>query len=386
MIPYSKQYIDKEDKKEVLKILNSQILTQGPIVEKFENKICKFVNSKYSLAVNSATSALHLACMAVGLKKGDLAWTVPITFAATVNCIVNCGAKVDFVDIDPDTFLISIKDLKKKLIIAKKNKKLPKVIIPVHLGGQPHSQAELYKLSKKYDFKIIEDASHSLGAKYKKEKVGSCRWSDLTVFSFHPVKPITTIEGGVVTTNNKLFYKKISLYRNNGITKNPNDFIKKSKKNLPWYYEYQTYGFNFRMNEISAGLGISQLKKINFFIRDRNRVAKIYKQKLKNLPISFQKISKFNHSTYHLLIVKFNLKKTNLNYKKIFNKFRLNRIFVNLHYMPLHQSHFLKKNFKIGSFYHSNQYANSCMSIPVFYKIKSSEINFVCNIIKKIFE
>ena len=227
MIPYSKQYIDKEDKKEVLKILNSQILTQGPIVEKFENKICKFVNSKYSLAVNSATSALHLACMAVGLKKGDLAWTVPITFAATVNCIVNCGAKVDFVDIDPDTFLISIKDLKKKLIIAKKNKKLPKVIIPVHLGGQPHSQAELYKLSKKYDFKIIEDASHSLGAKYKKEKVGSCRWSDLTVFSFHPVKPITTIEGGVVTTNNKLFYKKICLYRNNGITKNPNDFIKK---------------------------------------------------------------------------------------------------------------------------------------------------------------
>tara|TARA_A100001015_G_scaffold317226_1_gene433626 strand:- start:1204 stop:2364 length:1161 start_codon:yes stop_codon:yes gene_type:complete len=386
MIPYSKQYIDKEDTKEVLKILNSKILTQGPIVEKFEKKINKYVNCKFSVAVNSATSGLHIACLAAGLKKGDFAWTVPITFAATVNCIINCGAKVDFVDIDPETFIISIKNLKKKLIIAKNKGKLPKVIIPVHLGGQPHMQIELFKLSKKYKFKIIEDASHSLGAKFKNEKVGSCKWSDFSVFSFHPVKPMTTIEGGIVTTNNKIFYKKMCLFRNNGITKNYEDFIKKNGKKLPWYYEYQSSGYNYRMHEVAAGLGISQLKKLNTFIQYRNRVVKEYKKRLRGIPVSFQKILKFNKSTFHLLIIQFNLRKTHLTYKKIFDFFRANKIFVNLHYMPLHQSQFLKKNNNNKILHNSEVYSKTCMSLPVFYGIKTSQINFVCNKIKEIFK
>jgi len=382
MIPYSRQSINKNDIKQITKVLNSNFLTQGPLVPTFEKNFSKKVGSKFAVAVNSATSGLHAACLALNLKKGDIAWTVPTTFAATSNCILNCGASIDFVDIEDDTFNISVKLLEKKLKESLKKNKLPKVLIPVHLGGQPTDQKKIYQLSKKYNFKIIEDASHSLGAKHYGEKVGSCKWSHLTVFSFHPTKVMTTGEGGMITTNNKKFYDNLNLIRNNGITKSHNKFRVKSKSK--WYYEYQTTGFNFRMTDIQAALGISQLKRLNLFVKKRNLVAEQYKKLLKKAPVSFQKIQKYNLSTFHLLIVNFKQKNRKINYDKIFNKFRKNKIFVNLHYMPLNKSILLKKRFKNKQYENAETYSKTCLSIPVYYDIELKSIKKVCRVIENI--
>ena len=310
MIPYSRQNINKKDILNVIKVLKSNTLTKGPVVKKFEQQISKKFLSKYVVSSNSGTSSLHLACLSIGLKKGDIAWTVPITYAASANCAINCGAKIDFVDICPETLNISVEKLINKLAYAKLKKKLPKVLIPVHLAGQPYEQKKIWELSKKYNFKIIEDASHAIGAKHYGEKVGSCKWSDITVFSFHPVKLITTIEGGVSLTNNKIYYEKMISYRENGIVAE-----KKLFKNKPYYqgyYEQISSGYNYRMNEVSAALGISQLKRLNMFIKERNLIAAAYIKELKKLPIKFQKINKYNYSSYHLFIIRFNLSKMKL--------------------------------------------------------------------------
>ena len=292
MIPYSRQYLDKKDFYEVSKVLRSKFITQGEKVKLFEKKICKKVGSKFGIAVNSATSALHIACLALGLKKNDYLWTVPNTFVASANCGIYCGAKIDFVDIDKNTFNISIEKLKKKLNLAKKLKKLPKIIVGVDFAGNPYDHHQLYILSKKYNFKVITDASHSLGSKYYNKFIGTCKWSDITVFSFHPVKPITTAEGGIAVTNNKNLFKNLNIFRNHGITKNLNEF--KRKIDQKWYYEQVELGYNYRMNEIQAALGISQLKKLTLFNKKRNILAKKYKIELKNLPLKFQKIE-FSH-------------------------------------------------------------------------------------------
>ena len=278
MIPYSRQQIDNKDIKSINKVLKSKFITQGSQINIFEKKICIKVDSKYGVAVNSATSALHISCLALGLKKKEYLWTVPNTFIASANCGLYCGARIDFVDIDEDTFNISIEKLKKKLILAKKNKKIPKIIVAVDFGGNPYDHKTLYELSKKYKFKIITDASHSLGSRYKNYKVGNCKWSDITVFSFHPVKPITTAEGGIAVTNNKILYDKLKILRNHGISRD----VKKYKKkiNHKWYYEQIDLGFNYRMNELQAALGISQLKKLDSFNLKRNKIAKIYKKKI----------------------------------------------------------------------------------------------------------
>jgi len=382
MIPYSRQYIDKSDIKSIEKVLKSEFLTQGPLVKKFEKEFSKKVNSKFAIASNSATSSLLSACLALGLKKNDIVWTVPITFAATVNCIINSGAKVDFVDIDNKTFNISVKELEKKLELSKRKNKLPKLVIPVHLGGQPSDQKKIFNLSLKYKFKILEDASHSLGATHNREMVGSCKWSDLCVFSFHPVKVMTTGEGGMITTNNKILYDKIKKIQNNGIEKNFSAF--KNKNKAPWYYEYQSPGFNFRMNEISAALGLSQLKKLKYFIKERNKINLIYRSKLKKIPIEFQTILKSNVSTFHLQIIKFNLKYTKHNYRKIFESFRKKGFFVNLHYMPLHKSPLLKKKFKFKKFPNSENYASTCISIPNYVGLNKNQISKVCALIKNL--
>ena len=383
MINYSKQTIDSSDLRAVSKTLKSNYLTQGPKSEQFESKIRKYTGAKYSVVVNSASSALLMSCLSLGLKKNDLIWTVPNTFVASANCAILSGHKVDFVDIDDETWNISLEKLKIKLQKAKIKKKLPKALIVVHLAGLPVDPVELKKLSRKYKFFIIEDASHSIGSKYYGKKVGCCKWSDLCVFSFHPVKIITTGEGGAITTNSQKFYKKMLMIRNNGITKNPKDFLKKSIG--PWYYEQQTLGFNFRMNDIQASLGISQLSKINKMLKLRNKIAKIYKKELKNLPLIFQKVSKNFFSSYHLFIIR--VKKENrFFHKKLFIYLRKHGLFVNLHYLPVHLNHYYRKlNFKKGDFPSSEKYSLSSISIPIYPNLTFKKQKKVINLLKNFF-
>ena len=380
---YSTQTISKKDIISVNKILKSEFLTQGPKTPEFENKIKILVGSKYVLATNSASSALLLACKALSLKSGDLFWTAPNSFVATANCGVLCGLKIDFLDIDPDTWNISIEKLEKKLKIAKKKKRLPKLIIIVHLGGLPVNPIKLNNLSKKYKFKIIEDASHSLGGKYYSKNVGCSKWSDITIFSFHPVKIITTGEGGCCTTNKKKYYEKLKALRNNGIIKERKNF--KFKNLGPWYYEQHSLGYNFRMNDIQSALGISQLKNLNIFVKKRNKIAKFYCNQLKNLPIKFQKIEKIFYSTYHLFIIKLDVKYKYL-HKKFFNYLRSKNMYVNLHYLPIHLQPFYRKfGFKKNQFPVSEEYSETAISIPIYPNLKKKEQIKIINYIKLFF-
>ena len=372
MIPYSTQTLLKSDIRGVNKVLKSDWLTQGPTTNKFEKKISTIVKSKYAVAVNSGTSALHIACLALGMKQGDILWTVPNTFVASANCGLLAGGKVDFVDIDKNTFNIDTKLLEKKLIKAKKKNKLPKILVPVHFAGQPTEQDIIWKLAKKFNFKILEDASHSLGAYYKKEPVGSCKWSDITVFSFHPVKIITTAEGGVATTSDKKLYNKLKMLANHGITKEKR-FFKKST-NKPWYYEQQFLGLNYRMNEMSASLGITQLNNLRSFVKLRNNIAKIYYKHLKKDFIQLPVISKNCLSSFHLFVIKI-VGKSEEYHTKFFNFLRKKKINVNIHYIPVHLQPFYKKlGFKKGSFPNSEKHARSVISIPIFPNLKKKNI------------
>lgn len=383
MIPYSKQNISNEDIKYVTKVLKSKFLTQGNEIKKFEKKINKFTGSKYSVALSSASAALHLSCLALNLNKKKILWTVPNTFVASATCGLHCGAKIDFVDIDEETNNICIKKLEKKLRLSKKKKSLPNILIPVHFGGQPTDQKEIHSLSKKYGFDIIEDASHSLGSKHLGEKVGSCKWSDVTVFSFHPVKPITTAEGGIVTTNNKIVYDKLIELRNLGISRD----YKKMRIKSKWYYELKSLGFNYRMNEIQAALGLSQLKNIIKFNKFRNKIAKIYFKELKNTSLILPKIKKNNYSSFHLFVVKFKESKMKKSYDQIYKQLIKKKIGVNLHYLPVHLHPFFKKfGFKKGNFPVSERHSRTALSIPMFYKIKKNELSRVIKILKKMFK
>ena len=379
MIPYSKQSIDKNDIKAVNKVLKSNFLTQGPVVEKFENDIKKFVKAKYSIALNSATSGLHLACMSLNLKKGDIVWTSINTFVSSANCALLCGASVDFVDIDLEDYNLSIIDLKSKLLHAKKIKKLPKVLIPVHFGGRPCKMKEIYNLSKKYGFKIIEDASHALGSKIYESKIGNCEFSDLCVFSFHPVKNITTGEGGLVTTNNKALYEKIKMLRTHGITKERNKFTKKNAP--PWFYEQKLLGLNYRMNDIEAALGINQMKKLDKFIKKRNLIAKFYNENLSKLNLILPKIDKKITNAFHLYPIRIQGKKSKKLRLKLFNFLRKKKILVNIHYIPItSHSYFNKQRNK--TFPNMNKYYNSTLSIPIYPDLSKKTLNSIIKYIK----
>tara|TARA_Y100000590_G_scaffold469560_2_gene658278 strand:- start:19 stop:1188 length:1170 start_codon:yes stop_codon:yes gene_type:complete len=380
---YSTQTISKKDIINVNRVLRSEFLTQGSKTTEFENKIKFLVKSKYALVTNSASSALLLACKALSLKTGDLFWTVPNSFVASANCGILSGLKIDFIDIDPDTWNLSLEKLEIKLKLAKKKGKLPKLIIVVHLGGLPVNPIKLKKLAKKYRFKIIEDASHSFGGKYYSRRVGCSKWSDITVFSFHPVKIITTGEGGCCTTNQKKYYEKLIILRNNGISKDKKDF---RFKNLgPWYYEQHSIGYNFRMNEIQSALGISQLKKLSIFLRKRNKIAKFYRGSLKNLPLKFQKVEKNFYSSYHLFIIKMDVDYKYL-YKKFFNYLRSKKIFVNLHYLPIHLQPFYRKfGFKKKQFPIAEEYSETAISIPIYPNLKKTEQVKIINLIKLFF-
>jgi len=381
IIPYNRQHIDTSDIKLVNKVLKSNLITQGPNVGKFEKAIAKRVKSKYAVASNSATSSLHLACMAIGLKKGDWLWTSPNSFVASSNCGLLCGAKIDFIDINPRTYNLDVDRLEKKLVKAKKSKKLPKVVVPVHFAGLPCEMKKIFELSKKYKFKIIEDASHALGAKYNSEDIGNCKYSDIAVFSFHPIKMITTIEGGVATTNNQKYADQMSKLRTHGIVKEK--FKMKRKKEGNWYYEQNDLGLNYRMNDVQAALGLSQLKKLNKFLKKRREIAKLYIKKLKKLPVNFQLENSKLKSSYHLFVIE--IQKGKKLKKKIFNILRRNNILVNVHYIPIHLQPYYMKNFgfKKGQFKLAENYYDRAISLPIYYSLSNSRVQRIINLIKK---
>ena len=381
MIHYSRQYIDNKDIKNVIKTLKSDYLTTGPKVPSFEKKLSKFIGSKYSVCLNSATSALHIACLALGLKKNDILWTSPNSFVASANCALYCGAKVDFVDIDEQDFNISIDLLKKKLKSASKRNKLPKIIIPVHFGGKSCDMKEIYKLSKKYKFKIIEDASHALGAEYMRQKVGNCRYSDISVFSLHPVKIITTFEGGIATTNKKEIYEKIKILRNHGINK---DFKKNNQQKIRAFFKQELLGYNYRMNDVQAAIGISQLNKINFFLKKREKIKKFYDNQFKNIKISVQKKNDFSKSSNHLYVVRIKkFKKINLR-DKLLKIFKNKKIFCSIHYIPVHlHPYYENLGFKKGDFKYSDKYYDEALSIPIHPMLSIKQAKLVTKIIKR---
>ena len=383
MIPYSRQTLDKKDQNAVLKTLKSSFLTQGPLINKFEKQISKTVGAKFAAVVNSATSALHVSCMALGFQKNDILWTTPNTFVASSNCALHLGGKVDFVDIDYDSGNMCVEKLEQKLFYSKKKNLLPKILVPVHFSGNPTEQDYIHKLSKKYKFKIIEDASHSLGAKYKNEKVGSCKWSDITVFSFHPVKIITTFEGGAALTNSIKVYKNLKLFSNHGITKNFKDFSFKNKGD--WYYEQKLLGLNYRMSDVAASMGLSQIKKLNKFVKLRNLIAKKYEKLLDEEYLILPKIKKNVQSSFHLYVIKVKNKYLST-HKKLFNYLRKNRVNVNLHYIPVHlHPYYRKMGFKTGDFLNSEKHAKSAISIPIYPKLKEKNLLKISNLINKFF-
>ena len=386
IIPYGRQDINKEDIDSVIEILNSDYLTQGPTVEIFEKQVSDFVNAKYAIAVNSATSALHIACMALELGPGDILWTSPITFVASANCAIYCGAEVDFVDIDLQTYNMSIEKLEEKLIIAEKIGKLPKVLIPVHLSGQSCDMIEIKKLSDKYGFKIIEDASHAIGGSYNNKKIGNCEFSDITVFSFHPVKIITTGEGGMALTNNEILFSRMKKLRSHGITSNEIEMISMPIDEI-WNYQQIGIGFNYRMTDINAALGISQLKRIEYFVEKRHEIANKYVNQLTNLEaiiLPFQNLK--TYSSYHLFPIRINKEKTELTQKQVYKTFLDNNIFVNLHYIPVYRQPFYKKmGFEKGYCENAEKYFKSAISIPMFSALKEDSQDKVIQVIKNLF-
>ena len=379
MIPYSKQKILADDIKAVTSILKSDYLTQGPTVPRFESAIKNYVNSKHAIAVNSATSGLHIACLALGLSKDDIVWTSPISFVASANCALFCGANVDFIDIDKENFNLSITALNKKLIEASKLKKLPKIIIPVHMAGQSCDMKALSKLSKKYGFKIIEDASHAIGGEHRKKKIGSCVYSHACVFSFHPVKIITTFEGGIVTTNDSKLAIKMAALRSHGIVSQ--NFESKENEGA-WYYEQQSLGFNYRMSEVEAALGISQLNKIDKFVNTRNTLARNYQKLFKKYDhIDTPQVMSDNLSSYHLYIIRFKDQNTELR-NLVFRKLREAGYFVNVHYIPIYrQPYYAKFGYQRKQFPQSEAYYAEAISIPLHPDITKKEQSKIVKII-----
>ena len=376
MIPYGRQNIDKTDIEAILKVLKSDFITQGPTTPEFEKAIAKKTNSKYSCAVNSATSALHIACLSLDIGKNDIVWTSPVSFVASSNCALYCGATVDFVDIDKTSYNICVKKLSEKLITAEKDGKLPKALIAVHLSGQSCDMKIIKQLSKKYHFKIIEDASHAIGGKYLGEPIGNCRYSDITVFSFHPVKIITTCEGGMCTTNDPNLYTKLCRYRSHGVTRQPKEMI--NKPDGSWYYEQLDLGFNFRLNDLMSALGLSQLKKLDKFISEREKIAKLYDSLFKNTDIITPKQSNDAISSRHLYIIR-----VPKNRNVIFENLRNNGIGVNIHYIPIYRQPFYKKfKFKYQDFSEAENYYKEAISIPIYPGLTKSQQEKIVKIIQ----
>lgn len=385
-LPYGRQDISQGDINAVIRVLRSNFLTQGPVIESFEKAFAYYCGATSGVAVNSATSALHIACLALGLSPGDWLWTTPNTFVASANCALYCGAKVDFVDIDLNTYGISIEKLTQKLEYAAKFGKLPKILIPVHFAGQPSDMLRIYELSKLYGFRIIEDASHAVGALYRGDLVGSCRYSDITIFSFHPVKIITTGEGGVAMTNDAKLAERMRSYRSHGIVSNKNKMIPQPAHEI-WNYQQLDLGFNYRMTDIQAALGLSQLSRLNEFVARRNDIAREYNNLLIDLPVILPWQNPDSRSAFHLYVIRLKVAEIKNSHAEVFTKMRELGILVNLHYIPVYRHPFYRSmGFEPGYCPNAEEYFQSAISLPIFFKLTRDDINRVASILSAVLE
>jgi UDP-4-amino-4,6-dideoxy-N-acetyl-beta-L-altrosamine transaminase len=383
MIPYGKQEITQADITAVVDVLQSDFLTQGPQVPAFEKSLTDFTGAKHALAVNSATSALHIACLALGLGQDDILWTTPVTFVASANCGLYCGAKVDFVDINPQTYNLCPIELEKKLVIAKIKQQLPKVLVAVHLCGQPCDMKAIHALSLEYGFSIIEDASHAIGGRYLESTIGAGQYSDITVFSFHPVKIVTTAEGGAALTNSDHLAEKMALFRSHGITRD--SALMQGGSDGAWYYQQIELGFNYRMTELQAALGVSQMQRLAEFVAARHRLAKRYNALLAQLPVVIPFQLDNTYSGLHLYVIRLQLDKINLTHPQVFNILRENGIGVNLHYIPVHlQPYYKNMGFKHGDFPASEHYYQDAISLPLFHIMTVQQQDEVVAVLERI--
>ncbi|SFK08042.1 UDP-4-amino-4,6-dideoxy-N-acetyl-beta-L-altrosamine transaminase [Desulfomicrobium apsheronum] len=382
MIPYGRQEITQSDIDAVVDVLRSDFLTQGPMVAHFEETVARHVGSTHAVAVNSATSALHIACLALGLGQDDWLWTSPITFVASANCGLYCGAGVDFVDIDPRTYNLCPKALARKLEQAEREGRLPKIVAPVHLCGQPCDMAAIHALGKRYGFRIIEDASHAIGGKYRDEFIGNCRYSDITIFSFHPVKIITTAEGGMATTNDARLAERMSLLRSHGITRDPD--LMTHEPDGPWYYQQIDLGFNYRMTELQAALGVSQMKRLDEFVARRHALAFRYDKMLTGLPVVTPWQHPDSYSGLHLYVIRLDPTQTDRRQLHVFESLRNQGIGVNVHYIPVHtQPYYRNLGFEPGDFPQAESYYAEAISMPMFHGMTEAQQDAVVEALRK---
>lgn len=381
MIPYGRQDISQEDIDAVTAVLKSDFLTQGPVVPRFEQTVSNYCDAKYAVAVNSATSALHIACLALGVGKGDIVWTSPITFVASANCALYCGASVDFVDIDAQTYNMCPERLAEKLAEAKKIGKLPKVVIPVHMCGQSCDMERIYKLGQQYGFRILEDASHAIGGRYNGLPIGNCQFSDIAVFSFHPVKIVTTGEGGMAVTNDENLAKRMRVLRSHGISSALEDMHERSPDEI-WNYQQIELGFNYRMTDIQAALGNSQMVRLDDFVSKRQKIAKRYDHYLEgmNIKCPFQQANCY--SSYHLYVIRLKLTKAIRTQKNIYQAFHRSGVLVNLHYIPVYrQPYYEKLGFRKNDCPTAEQYFLESLSLPIFPAITEVQQDKVVNVL-----
>jgi len=385
MIPYGRQEITEEDIEAVVKVLHSDFLTQGPAVPAFEQKLCDYTGANHVIAVNSCTAALHIACLALGLGPGDILWTSPITFVASANCALYCGASVDFVDIEPDTALMSVEKLKEKLEHAEKEGKLPKIVVPVHFAGQPCDMEEIHALGQKYGFKIIEDAAHAIGSTYKGEPTGSCRYSDITVFSYHPVKIITTGEGGAALTNDLQLAERMELLRSHGITRDSEKMVEESHG--PWYYEQIDLGFNYRMTDLQAALGSSQLARMHLYVSRRGEVARWYDDHFESLPVNPLEQKSDRSSVHHLYVIR--VEGGEDEKKHIHQQLIEAEIGVNLHYIPVYRQPYYHRSVQGGRgeemrLKGAEAYYARAVSLPIFSTIQPVQMARVVQAVSQV--
>jgi UDP-4-amino-4,6-dideoxy-N-acetyl-beta-L-altrosamine transaminase len=376
VIPYARQSISEQDLNAVAKVLQSDYLTQGPVVPAFEDAVAQLVGAKYAVAGNSATSMLHVACLALGVTAGDLVWTSPNSFVASANCALYCGAEIDFVDIDSETFNMSSVALAAKLELAKKSNKLPKVIIPVHMGGQSCDMEAIGSLAKQYGVKVIEDASHAIGGSYNSQKIGNCKHSDITIFSFHPVKIITSGEGGMATSQDEGLAHSMRMLRSHGITRDTAEF--EFANDGPWYYEQQELGFNYRLTDIAAALGLSQLQRIDSFIQQRNSIAAHYNEAFASTLVAAPHIASNSVSAFHLYIARCDFENLKVTRVQLFQKMKDMGVLLNLHYIPIYrQPYFAKMGFDRKAFPHAERYYAQAFSIPMYADLTETDQNTV---------
>lgn len=365
MIPYGRQEITDADVQAVAEVLRSDFLTQGPAVPAFEMAVARHAGAMHAVAVNSATSALHVACLALGLKSGDTLWTSPITFVASANCALYCGASVDFVDIDPATFNMSVSALETKLEQAERAGTLPKIVVPVHMCGQSCDMGAIHRLSGKYGFRVIEDASHAIGGRYRGENIGDCRYSDITVFSFHPVKIITSAEGGMALTNDPALAQAMELLRSHGITRNPGLMTQPAEE--PWYYEQIELGFNYRMTDLQAALGLSQMSRLDGYVSQRHEIARRYNETLAHLPLATPWQHPDAYSSFHLYVVRLTPRPKGKSRREVFESMRARGVGVNVHYIPVHtQPYYRARGFAAGDFPEAERYYAEALTLPLY--------------------